>query len=184
MLIFRQLVPRNKGITLLRNLANWPIMLRECRKVVNRYEPPQEDGSGLNSSFLRQSRAQKYGAMFQNVIMASLHLRAMLYGSQASGIPDLPQSRSAMVTLFGKICNDPISPKDVGDWPQPGVFRAPLQLAALISPIVLLSQIRLDSSCFDKEDLLNVSLILATLHTDTCIICSTRFGPSSLAHLK
>ncbi len=169
MLTFRQIVSRSKGITLLRNLANWPIMLRECRKVVERYEPPQEDGNGLNSSFLRQSRAQKYGAVFQNLIMASLHLRAMLHGSQASNIPDLPPSRSDMVTLFGKICNDPISPKDVGDWPQPGVFRAPLQLAALISPIVLLSQIRLDSSCFDKEDLLNVSHIFATLPTDKAL---------------
>ena len=145
-------------------------MLHECRKVVNSYELPEEDGKGINSSFLRQSRAQKYGAVFQNVTMASLHLRAMLHGSLASNIPDLPNTRSAMVILFGDICDDPISPKDLDDWPQPGAFRAPLQLAALISPIVLLSQIRLDSSCFDKEDLLNVSLTFAMLHTDKFII--------------
>ena len=91
-------------------------MLHECRKVVNSYELPEEDGKGINSSFLRQSRAQKYGAVFQNVVMASLHLRAMLHGSVSSNIPDLPHLRSAMVALFGAMLTSASLFRDILSW--------------------------------------------------------------------
>ncbi len=101
----------------------------------------------------------------------------MLRGSVASQVPDVPATRADMVALMAEICGDPTpqNKQNLQDWPQPGVFRAPLQLAALVSPIVLLSCIRLDSTHFDKESLLNVSFSFTRLQdTDKLIIIIVR----------